>query len=255
MLYQIDFFRGSKPKCKIDKLEENFCYIFKLYVLKLDDFEYKSIEEPVLFKGCTRPDVPGILSLCRAVKKSQEHILRRFIIAKPELLNIRGNNNLTPLAVATINGDKPISIILLSAGADVEIGCPINGRTPLHLAMFHGKLEIAKILLAKRADTKAVDCIGAHFGHYAVDGNQFEAVKFSVEHNVDLETKDLCGFTMLLRAVVMHASINIIKFLLECDSDFHAVDRNSLSCLNHAKMSGQNDVLNLIEKFINKKRK
>lgn len=223
--------------------------------MKLDDFEYKSIGKSTLFKGCTRPDVPSTLSLCRAVKKSQEHVLKRFLTAKPELLNIRGNNNLTPLAISTINGDKPISIILLSAGADVEKGCPINGRTPLHLAMFHGKLEIAKILLAKRADIEAVDCVGANFGHYAVDGNHFDAVKFSVEHKVNLETKDFCGWTMLMRAVVMHASIHIVKFLLECGSDCHALDRNKLSCLNHAKFSGQIQVLNLIEKFMKKKLK
>lgn len=221
--------------------------------MKLDEFEYKSICESVIFKGCTRPDVPSTLSLCRAVKKSQEHILKRFIIAKPELLNICGINNLTPLAIATINGDKPISIILLSAGADVEIGCTINGRTPLHLAMFHGKLEISKILLAKRANVNSVDCVGANFGHYAVDGNHFDAVKFSVEHKVNLEARDFCGFTMLLRAVVMHASINIVKFLIECGSDFNAIDHNRLSCLNHAKMSGQNEVFNLIERCINKK--
>lgn len=217
--------------------------------MKLDEFEYKSMCDPVLFKGCTRPDVPSSLSLCRAVKKSQEHNLKRFIIAKPELLNNCGNNNLTPLALATINGDKAISIILLSAGADVEMGCPINGRTPLHLAMFHGKLEISKILLAKRANVNAVDCVGANFGHYAVDGNHFDAVKFTVEHKVHLEARDICGFTMLLRAVVMHASLNIVKFLIECGSDLNAMDYNRLSCLNHAKMSGQNEVLNLIEKY------
>lgn len=87
-------------------------------------------------KACTLPNIPTTISLQRAIKKSQEYLLKRYSKIKPELLNIPGPNGLTPLATAVTLGDRDLIEIILNSNPNINFGCPIIGRTPLHVNMY-----------------------------------------------------------------------------------------------------------------------
>ena len=64
------------------------------------------------------------------------------------------------------------------------------------------------MLVNKKADINAKDIIGMTPAHYAIDSNKFESLKYAIENGADLEAKDKCGYTLLLRAGKYH-KINI----------------------------------------------
>lgn len=223
--------------------------------MKLECEKYIPIVQSTVFKGATLADTPTTISLYRALVRSEEHIIRRYCTQKPHLIDIPGPKGTTPLFVATSRGDKSTVNILLSAGANVDYGMPVCKRTPLHIAMFMGYHEIAKILILKRADISLCDSIGLTFAHYAVDGSYLPAIKFCIDNGADTEARDANGWTLLLRAVAMQCGVAIVKYLLERDCNLFAKDSNKLSCFDHARLSQQNDVFELLEKVLKKKQK
>lgn len=72
----------------------------------------------------------------RAVLKSQEYLLKRYIAAKPDLVDVPGPNGLTPIANAIITGNKYIVDLFITAQANVNVACMILKRTPLQVR-FH----------------------------------------------------------------------------------------------------------------------
>lgn len=247
--------RGDNNSCKVSGLEDGFCYKFRIRAEILKSNKYETIFKSDIFKGATVPDTPTTISLYRALVRSDEHIVRRYCMQKPHLIDIPGPKETTPLYVATSRGDKSTVNILLSADANVDLGMPICGRTPLHVSMFMGYPEIAKILILKRADRNLCDVLGLNFGHYAIDGGHLSAIKFSLDNGVDKEARDKNGWTMLLRAIVMQSGVSIVKYLLERDCNISAIDNNKLSCIDHAKMTNQTDILEILDKAHKKKLK
>lgn len=223
--------------------------------MKLDNDKYVTVVQSNIFKGATLPDIPTTISIYRALVRSDEHIIRRYCTQKPHLIDIPGPKGTTPLFVATSRGDKSIVNILLSAGVNVDLGMPLCSRTPLHVALFMGYPEIAKILILKRANINLRDAIGLTFGHYAIDGGHISAIRFSIDNGANTEARDENGWTMLLRAVVMQSGVAIVKYLLERDCDLHVIDTKKMSCFDHAKLSNQTDVFELLEKVLKKKQK
>lgn len=53
----------------------------------------------------------------------------------------------TPISLAAQNGQTRVISVLITAGADPNIGEPNEGRTPLHFAAELGHLEVVKVLL------------------------------------------------------------------------------------------------------------
>lgn len=237
-------------------MEDGFCYKFRLFALKLENNAYSILGCTDIFKGTTLPDVPTSNSLHSQLARSQEHIVRRYVVTKPELIDVPGPRGMTPLAVATYKGDKSMVNILLSAGANVDLGVPSCGRTPLQLAVFNGFTEIAKILILKKANVNKRDCIGLTFGHYAIDGGYIEAIKFAINNGADVEAKDDCGWTLLLRTIVMKSGPLIVRCILEQrNCNLFATDNNKLTAIELAKVSKQTDVVELLNKFVRKRNK
>lgn len=67
------------------------------------------------------------------------------------------------------------------------------------MAFYFGHLPSARILLNKKAQLEARDCNGMTPTHCAVDANQLEMVKFALESGANLEARDACGWTVLMR--------------------------------------------------------
>lgn len=72
--------------------------------------------------------------------------------------------------------------------------------SPTQLAFYYGHLPSARILLNKKALLEATDCNGLTPAHCAVDANQLEMVKFALDSGANLEARDACQWTLLMRA-------------------------------------------------------
>ncbi|KAH8310961.1 hypothetical protein KR044_003591 [Drosophila immigrans] len=222
----------------IGQLEENFGHRLRIKALQLAEsgshYETLAISPDVI--ACTEAALPSTNCLHRAIRKSQQFLVKRMLRRRPSLVDYPGPNGFLPLANAIMQGEMCIIDVLLSSGCSVHQGNPQNGRTPLHLAFYHGHLPSARILLNKKAQLEAVDCNGMTPAHCAVDANQLEMVKFALESGANLEARDACEWTLLMRAVVMDASLELIKLLVTHGANLLAVDGLGKSCSDLAKL-------------------
>lgn len=81
----------------------------------------------------TTPNVPTTISVYRAIRKSQDYLVKRYVASHPRLIDTPGPNGLTPLGSAIVAGNKDIVDILLNANANINLSCSITLRTPLHV--------------------------------------------------------------------------------------------------------------------------
>ncbi|XP_068152551.1 fibronectin type 3 and ankyrin repeat domains 1 protein [Drosophila tropicalis] len=167
---------------------------------------------------------------------------------RPSLIEYPAPNGYLPLANAIVQGEMCIFDVLLSAGCSVQLGNPSNGRTPLHMAFYHGHLPISRILLNKKAQLEAIDSNGMTPAHCAADADQLEMMKFALESGANLEVRDACGWTLLMRAVVMDASLELIKLLVTHGADLAAVDGVGKNCSDLAKLYRRDQALDYFDK-------
>jgi len=106
-----------------------------------------------------------------------------------------------------------------------------DNLTPLYYACYNGNLEICKLLIIHGADLNIADKIGMTLLLIAVKFRYFEIVKLLIKHNIDLNITDNNGWTAL-----HHASINgdleMIKILVYNGADITIttkVDKNIIS--------------------------
>ncbi|KMZ01395.1 uncharacterized protein Dsimw501_GD19692, isoform B [Drosophila simulans] len=121
------------------------------------------------------------------------------------------------------------------AASTLEVREAAGPRCTL-LAFYYGHLPSARILLNKKARLEATDSNGMTPAHCAVDANQLEIVKFALEAGANAEARDICGWTLLMRAVVMDASMELIKVLVTHGADLAAVDGVGKTCADLAKL-------------------
>lgn len=151
------------------------------------------------------------------------------------------------LSLAVSNNDLIVAKLLLDQGADVNVGIPEMCRTPLHIAVFHGFLEMADMLIAHKAEVRAKDILGLNVAHHAIDANNLEAVEYCVETlTIHTETRDINGLTLLLRAIVVKASLDIIRYLLDKKASQSVRDNNKMSILQHVRMMNSDNLVDLL---------
>ena len=63
----------------------------------------------------------------------------------------------TPLYMAAWRGSLAVVQLLITAGADVDKACTLNGATPLGVAFRHGNMAVAARLLMARAEVGAAE--------------------------------------------------------------------------------------------------
>lgn len=79
--------------------------------------------------------LPTTLCLHRAIKKGQQFLVKRILRRRASLMDYPGPNSYLPLANAIMSGQHCVTDVLLSHGASVHIGNPLNGRTPLQVSV------------------------------------------------------------------------------------------------------------------------
>uniref|UniRef100_A0A1A9WGF5 DUF243 domain-containing protein n=1 Tax=Glossina brevipalpis TaxID=37001 RepID=A0A1A9WGF5_9MUSC len=122
--------------CVIENLEENFGYLLRVQALKRNENKshYDTINISPEIVACTLADLPSTLALHRAIKKSQQFLVKRILRRHPNLIEYPGPNGYLPLCNAIAYDEMCIVDYLLTIGASVRIGNLDNKRTPLHVS-------------------------------------------------------------------------------------------------------------------------
>jgi cytohesin len=103
----------------------------------------------------------------------------RYLLAPPVGADPRAarNNNFTPLHSAAMQGHAAVCLVLLNAGAQVNVQADPQGYAPLHSAAFAGHVEAIRVLLVHGADRGLFNYRGERPADTARRTGQAEAVR------------------------------------------------------------------------------
>jgi ankyrin repeat protein len=151
----------------------------------------------------------------------------------------------TPLHFAQ-EGEE-VARALLEHGADVKARDKYD-QTPLHLAR---REEVARLLLKYGADANALDNEGRTPLHHASEQGYVGPIRVFLEHGVDANIRDANNSTPLHMAA-QHTfrpndgRLNVIRLLLQYNSDVHARDDMGRTPFMIAEARGVDSVLQLL---------
>ena len=157
--------------------------------------DYTSVVLQLVAKKSEVPDI-FVATIASAFDKASA-----MLKAEPTLVKRRNGEGLTPLHVASREGQTEIVRALLAAGADakaIDDQQPdgkrreyYQGWTPLHLAALKGNTAAATLLLDSGADVNATAKRGQHTPlHYAAWSGSEELVTLLLARNANRNAKD-----------------------------------------------------------------
>ncbi|CRL08179.1 CLUMA_CG021056, isoform A [Clunio marinus] len=235
----------------VENLEQNFCYTFRIHVMCQRDSQYEILDESNVFKYSILL-VPSHTSFIRAIQKSHLELIKHYIELMPDFIELTFKSY-SALSIAVSNNDIAVVRLLLEQGADVNFGIPEMSRTPLHIAIFNGFLNVADLLIKWKANIRSKDILGLNVAHHAIDSNDLDSVIYCIDClGIHTETRDDRGLSLLLRAIVSKASLDIIRYLLDKKASQSVRDINNMSILQHVRMPNDHQ---LVEMLLNYKPK
>ncbi len=116
----------------------------------------KEVQPTTVATNLLPPDV----GLHMAVIEGNLQAVRQHIASGSDLDEKEPSGGSSPLITAAVFGKTEIALVLIEAGADVNIKNN-EGSTPLHTAAFFCRTEIVEALLANGADKKIINNAGA----------------------------------------------------------------------------------------------
>ena len=190
----------------------------------------------------TRKTTPLII----ASFKGLEAVVRTLLTARNIKIDLRQIDGATALFASIQNNNPRILEVLVSSGADVNLGL-IDGTTPLTRAAHDGSVEILKRLLqapgilVDKQTTKHVTAI-----FYAVQQGQFEAARLLLEHGADPELAEENGVTPL-HIACLHGRLEIVELLLNAGVDMEREAAGGYTGYETARLAGHQGIMRLIE--------
>lgn len=252
---------------------------FELFMRAIDDGD-KELVTYFLDKG--NVDVNGIgkqqfTPLMLAVSEDHPEIVS-LLISRGAKVNFMSNNGWTALIEAADEGSYASAVVLLEAGADVDLHEKDYGRSavaiaaseghtnllrlllnsgadfsnykdgyiPLHEAAEEGQMAALKILLEK-TDVNQTDHHGRTALFYAVEEGHVTIVKYLVNQGANVNLKTRSGRTVLSYAAEERQS-NIVQFLLDKGADASIKDEEGYTALDYAIDEAAVEVVNILAK-------
>ena len=159
--------------------------------------------------GCKKSVLITALLLCLALSYAAEihdavnnndiERISAIINDDPTLLNVPNDDGMTPLNLASFNGNHEIVSMLLESGADITIGDMDNSQ-PIHCAAISGNVHVAELLLAQGADVNDKDNNGATPLGFAAGRRHLDMVRYLIEQGADVNVQNAEGWTPIFFA-------------------------------------------------------
>lgn len=188
-----------------------------------------------------------IYSIVEEAKKSQNWTNFKEELKTFDVSILNGSNE--SILHNLVQNDVPIEItrLVLEKGCNPSIANSEYGRTAGYYAK---KIETHKILVEYGADVNHLDESGWTVAQYTMRDEAL--LKFYLDHNLNIESKDIAGRTILFETIYSRYP-KLTKLLLEYGANINATDNYGLSPLFLALMSFDPTMLEiLLEKKANK---
>ncbi|CAI9741119.1 E3 ubiquitin-protein ligase MIB2-like isoform X2 [Octopus vulgaris] len=187
---------------------------------------------------------PPLDGLVKDAARGNIQNVREFIKNQRSEIDVKCSNR-TALQVASGKGHEDIVLMLLEAGADLEIQDD-DGDTALHYSSYRDQPEVMEILLSKGANTKAVN--DKHFSalHIAVSSESVKCVGVLLEHSAAVNIQDSNGNTPLHLAIT-NKNDDIVGMLInDPEIDFIIRNKPGFNALHHAALKGNDFATEMI---------
>jgi len=192
-------------------------------------------------------------SLFAAAKSNDVHAAKT-LIAEGAPIDSKDGSGRTALLVATYHNAIDVARLLIDAGANVNSKDSLQD-SPYLYAGAEGKLKILKMTVDAGAELSATNRYGgtalipaAHHGHV-------EVVRYLLTTKTNIDHVNNLGWTALLEAVILGDGSptyqKIVQLLVNAGADRSIADNDGITPLDHAKASGQNEVVRILEGLVN----
>ncbi len=202
-------------------------------------------------------DLPGIaLSLVNAganvdeTTKTDEKLFTRKLRAHLNRADTGFSWNVwrrygdTPLHIAALTNSRKTADVLINDGAFVNAD-NTQGETPLHYAIWGKSIEISRILISNGAYVNLRNSFGTTPLHYAAHQNLPDVIKLLVSHRARINARNQNGLTALHFAV-SRDSLDAARALVELGADLYIQNRRGLSPVDLARISNNNEMLEIL---------
>ena len=242
-------------------------YIFRSLLELLDAVEKGNLAETLRMLNIDAESVNARYGdgsndtlLHKAARKGYCRIANELLINHADV-NAKNKKEETPLMVALqasplTGGHRKVIKELLNHHAEVN-SQDEHGTTPLMTACYRGHYVIVKELLIHHADINIQSKQGSTALIVASKHKRQLIVMELLHHNADVNLQDSKGNTALhsvLLETVTDATINIVKLLLSDKTNLEKKNKKKKSVVQQAKDSQNQDIIELIEDFFDKKK-
>jgi serine/threonine protein kinase len=201
---------------------------------------------------------PPAEMLFTELEKGDPAKVRTLLLNAPELVKARKTftykksdgtvdytNMLTPLHISVIKGDKEITTLLISRGADIREIDAHNGVTPLHIAASQGNVDIARLLIDNGADVNAINKFKFTPLHNAAGRGHLEMVKMLLSRGAGVNSKNAGGRTPL-HAAAQNGHKEVVELLLAKGADVNAKSNSGMTPVKAALDRNHKDIADLL---------
>lgn len=176
--------------------------------------------------------------LMRAAKNGSASGVQQAL-EQGDLLNATGPEG-SAFSLALKNGHQGLSLFLLSAGADWNLGFPVGGETALMVAAGSAMNNLLKALIVRNADMDYISDIGESAVSRAAMGRHLTTLKILIEAGAKANAAPN-GRSVLMYAVEDNNML-ISQMLIEAGADVNFRDEEGDSALRIARRMGYVDL-------------
>jgi len=176
-----------------------------------------------------------------AVNNNEIERISVLLDADPQWLDLRNEDGMTPLNLASINGNLDAVTLLLQKDADITIGDMDNTR-PIHCAAISGNIQIAELLLARGATVNDQDENGATPLVFAAGRRHLDMVRYLIEKGADVNITTSRGMTSIFFA----GTPEIAAIILENGGDVNARANDGITPLHGAASRGRLELVRFL---------
>jgi len=214
-------------------------------------------ESEILIEKAVRLD-PYSSPIHTAAQKGDVDAVRQLIADRVNV-NAKDYYGKTPLHVAAETGHEKVAVLLIEAGADMEVRTPSSGRgfsdngsTPLILTARWGHTSVTELLINSGADVNARtgrdsgQRRGRHGAlHYAASHGHEGIVELLITGGADIDLRAGSLETPLFDAARAGYK-SIIELLISNGANVNAMDQKAGTPLHLAVISGDYDTVRLL---------
>lgn len=170
--------------------------------------------------------------------------VKEILAEKPELLNQKNADELTPINLACERGQAGIVDFLLEMGADANIGDRENSQ-PIHLAATSGSIESLDLLFAHGVDIDTRDDFGMTPLLFAMSRRQAVMAEYIVKLGADIDLQSSVGWSAIHLAIVTRNN-EMIDLLINKGAELNVALETGMTPLHSAVSYGNTELVGLL---------